>query len=163
MRMAASKENHRHDFGQSIWRDGIRHQTPLQEFIEAFMLNHELMERLQSAMYMYPVILSGEHYWRTISENGIDFDYPERIKGKLGCLITFSRIMGETEVLCVINLNRNEPFSVYVTLDNELHPTGSKMTSLNTSAGFPQELNVEDRNGKAIRVTVPARGLVMYR
>ncbi|NIJ52134.1 alpha amylase C-terminal domain-containing protein [Dyadobacter arcticus] len=137
-------------------------ETALQDFLKAFMHTPASMRELQSLIEQQPDLLLGDHYWRTISQNGIDFNLPSDNDGSIGNLIAFSRISNEREVLCAINLHTQDHTAVYVTLDDSMHLSGSKMNCLYASAASPQELNVEDRNGKAVRLTVPPRGLVIY-
>ncbi|WP_188927965.1 alpha amylase C-terminal domain-containing protein [Dyadobacter endophyticus] len=130
-------------------------------FLTAFQLRPDLMKDLQTLIEKRPDLLFGEHHWRTISENGTNFSFPETGRPHNN-VVAFSRILSGREILCAINLHHQDDAIVYVTLDNSLHPSGSRMTCLYASAPSPGELNVEDRNGKAVRLTIPPGSLVVY-
>lgn len=136
-------------------------QAAFQEILAAHQLAPDSMEALQLLIEKQPELLISDHYWRTVSKNGTDFTITSQNDSSSG-VVAFSRISNEKEMLCAINLSSQEEAAVYVTLDNGLHPSGSRMKCLYASAASPMELNVEDRNGKAVRLTVPAGGLVIY-
>jgi len=104
----------------------------------------------------------GRQYLRTISGNGTDFGFPVLMGGHMNSIIAWSRIFNDKEVLCAINTDPENTTIAYVTIDNDLHPINSKLRCLYASGNSPQELNVEVRNGKAIRLTVPPAGFVIY-
>jgi hypothetical protein len=135
--------------------------TAFQDFLTGFQLNSGSMEAFQLLIEKQPELLLGEHYWRTVSKNGADFAFPTT-SGSSSNVVAFSRISNEKEILCAINLSVQKEAVVYVTLDDNLHSSGSRMACLFASAASPRELNVEDRNGKAVRLTVPPGGLVVY-
>ena len=120
------------------------------------------MHDLQALIQAHPAMQFGNHYWRPISENGIEFSKPDSGICHFLDVIAWSRIVDEKEVLCAINLHPQRQTVVYVTIDRDLHGTGSKMTLLYGSGQVPNQLNVEDRNGKSIRLTLPSRALVIY-
>jgi len=76
-------------------------------------------------------------------------------------VIAWSRILDGKEVLCAVNLDENDLAVRYSTIDNALHEVTSSMHCLFASELSPAELNVEERNGKAIRLTIPPRALDM--
>lgn len=49
-----------------------------------------------------------------------------------------------------------------ITIDNDLHLEGSKMRRIYEPEDCPRELNVENRNGKAIRLTISPLTFVVY-
>ncbi|MCE7062263.1 hypothetical protein [Dyadobacter sp. CY343] len=152
----------RPDLEQEKNTDHAEKDAALLEFMTEFRQSQSSMEELQHTMEKYPGLLSGEHYWRTISKNGQDFSASAEVDELQNQVIAFSSISNASEILCAINLHQGEHIPVYVTLDDNLHPSGSKMYCLYASANSPAELNVEDRNGKAVRLTIPPRALVIY-
>jgi len=61
-----------------------------------------------------------------------------------------------------INTDYQNTTIAYVTIDNDLHAIDSKLKCLYASGNSPQELTVEVRNGKAIRLTIAPAGFVIY-
>ena len=80
----------------------------------------------------------------------------------MNSIIAWSRIFNEREVLCAINTDPDAETVAYVTIDNDLHAIDSKLHLLYSTGASPLELNVETRNGKAVRLTVPPSGFVIY-
>jgi glycosidase len=106
----------------------------------------------------------GRQFLRQISGNGVDFGFPERIGGRMLAIVAWSRIFDDKELLCGINTDPNHETKAFVTIDNALHAAGSHLTCLysTTSAEIGQTLTVEARNGKAVSLTVPPAGFVVY-
>lgn len=77
----------------------------------------------------------------------------------------WSRIFNQREVLLAINTDYFNPHTVWVTIDNGLHATGDLLKCIySTDASqIEQELRVESRNGKAVQLTVPPAGFVIFR
>lgn len=119
------------------------------------------MERLDLLIQKYPSLLSGAFFLRSTSRNGTDFNFPD---GKVGDreVVAWSRISGDHEILCAMNLAQENYAIVYVTVDDGIHPVDSTMKCLYASDLSPTELNIEVRNGKSIRLTIPPHALVIY-
>ncbi|HWV28735.1 MAG TPA: hypothetical protein VN038_03735, partial [Dyadobacter sp.] len=77
-------------------------------------------------------------------------------------VIAWSRISGDHEILCAMNLDQEKYACVYATVDDVMHPVDRSMKCLFASDLSPAELNIEVRNGKAIRLTIPPHALVIY-
>jgi hypothetical protein len=120
------------------------------------------LERLDLLVQQHPILLKGEFFLRSTSKNGIDFTYPEPDRHDPEDVVAWSRMTDGQEVLCAINLAGQDHAQVYVTVDHALHPINSAMQCLYASELSPAELNVEVRNGKSIRLTIPPHGLVIY-
>jgi hypothetical protein len=101
---------------------------------------------------------------REISGNGIDFGLPRMLGGQIRSVIPWSRIFNDQEILLAMNTDYAEPRSAWVTVDDGLHQAGQTLTCLySTNAGqIGQETTVESRNGKAVVLTLPAGGFVIY-
>jgi len=106
------------------------------------------------------ILRNGNQYLRSTSRDGYDFAFPVRQVFPFP-IIAWSSILNGKEVLCAVNLDENEAIE-YVTIDDHMHSAGSKMRRVFGSNNSPNELNVENRNGKAVRLTIPPVGFVMY-
>lgn len=106
----------------------------------------------------------GRQYLREISGNGTDFGYPRMFGKQIRSIIPWSRIFNDQEILAAINTDYHETKTAWVTIDNELHQTGDHLRCLYStdSAQIGQEVTVEAKNGKAILLTTPAAGFVLF-
>ncbi|MDR4489050.1 MAG: alpha-amylase family glycosyl hydrolase [Nitrospirales bacterium] len=106
----------------------------------------------------------GRQYLREISGNGIDFGLPRMLGGQIRSVIPWSRIFNDQEILLAINTDYASPRSAWVTIDDGLHQVGRTLTCLYSTSPVQigQETTVEARNGKAVVLTLPAGGLVIY-
>jgi hypothetical protein len=106
----------------------------------------------------------GRQFLREISGNGIDFGMPRLVGTEIRSIVPWSRILDLHEVLCAINTDSHNPRTAWVTIDNGLHAVNSRLRCLySTAAGeIGDTIAVEARNGKAVRLTVPAAGFVIY-
>jgi len=80
-------------------------------------------------------------------------------------VVPWSRLFVEEELLCAINTDPDNGRSVWVTIDDSLHNAGDKLTCLYSSdaAQAGKTATVEARNGKAVNITVPKGGFVMFK
>ncbi len=106
----------------------------------------------------------GRQYLREISGNGIDFGLPQMIGNEIRSVVPWSRILDDQEMLLAINTDSNQPLTVWVTIDDQLHQTGDQLCCIySTNPGqVNQEIAVTARNGKAVELTVPAAGFVIF-
>ena len=107
----------------------------------------------------------GRQYLREISGDGIHFGLPA-LPGsgaKLNSIIAWSRILDDEEILVVMNTDTNKEQSAWITMENTLHRAGDVFTCLYPSPAGPRAARVEERNGKALLITVPAAGFVIYK
>lgn len=106
----------------------------------------------------------GRQYLREISGDGVDFGAPQMIGTEIRSVVPWSRILDSSEVLCAINTDYDNANSAWVTLDAGLHAAGDQLTCLYSTDPLQigTKLNVEARNGKAVRLTAPAAGFVIY-
>ncbi|MCE7066992.1 alpha-glucosidase C-terminal domain-containing protein [Dyadobacter sp. CY326] len=138
------------------------YQTAMLNFFEDFKSRPELMDSLQSLIQSQPALRDGDHHWRPISTDGTDFGFIDLDNVRGARVIAWSRILDDQELVCAINLDAQNQAAVYVTIDDDIHPIGGKALRMFSSDQSPAELNVEVRNGKCIRMTIPPRGLVIY-
>lgn len=94
----------------------------------------------------------------------MNFGFPRRVGGEFRPVVAWSRIFSESEVLLAINIDRFNQTTAWVTIDNSLHVTRDKlkcMYSTQTSE-IGQQIQIEARNGKAVELSVPQAGFVIY-
>jgi glycosidase len=106
----------------------------------------------------------GRQYLRPISGDGEHFGLPHPIGGTLRSVVPWSRVLDDREVLLAINTDPDQPRTAWVTIDNDLHAAGEKLRCTYSTDGqqVGQGVEVAPRNGKAVELTVPAAGLVVY-
>jgi len=106
----------------------------------------------------------GRQYLRPISGNGVDFGLPEMQGGELRSIVPWSRILDQQEILVAINTDVAATRVAWVTVDAGLHAEGDKLTCLYSTdpAQIGKRVGVEGRNGRAVAVSVPAAGVVVY-
>ncbi|MCA9469277.1 MAG: hypothetical protein KC643_28060, partial [Nitrospira sp.] len=73
-------------------------------------------------------------------------------------------ILNDQELLLAINTAYASPRSAWVTIDDGVHQVVRTLTCLYSTSPVQigQETTVEARNGKAVVLTLPAGGLVIY-
>jgi glycosidase len=107
----------------------------------------------------------GRQYLRPISGDGTDFGIPTLIGDRMRSIVPWSRIISNEEVLVSVNTDPDLPTTAWVTIDNDLHATGDTLACLyssdNTQIG--SKVSVQAKNGKAVQLTVPAGGFVIYK
>jgi glycosidase len=110
----------------------------------------------------------GRQYLRQISapEDGSSFGYPHMIDGQMRSVVPWSRLFNDREVLCAINTDPDEPRTAWVTIDASLHAVDDQLTCVYSTdedeVEVGHQLAVEARNGKAVLLTVPAAGFVVF-
>jgi glycosidase len=119
-----------------------------------------------------PALRRGRQYLREISGDGVGFGLPRLpgglpgggVPGALRSVVPWSRIFADHEVVLAVNTDPFEARTAWVTVDDGLHAVGSTLTCrYSTDAGaIAATVSVEARNGKAVLLTVPAAGFVMY-
>jgi hypothetical protein len=79
-------------------------------------------------------------------------------------LIKVFRTTKGKEMLLAVNTDYDQPRMAWVTIDNDLHQAGDVLKCIySTDASQIGELvTVEARNGKAVLITVPAAGFVIF-
>jgi glycosidase len=113
------------------------------------------------------VLRRGRQFLREISNSGQkgDFWYPQPINGELRWVVAWSRIFADSEYVCAINTDPVKSYTVFVTLDHELNPVGSKMYTCIFSTDNNQigsSTSIKPNNGSSIQITVPPAGFVIY-
>jgi hypothetical protein len=67
-------------------------------------------------------------------------------------------------MVLAINTDYDQPRTAWVTVDNELHQGGDVLQCIYSTdaAQIGRSVTVEARNGKAVLITVPAAGFVIF-
>jgi hypothetical protein len=78
-------------------------------------------------------------------------------------IVAWSRILSNREVICALNTDLAASRTAWVTIDSRLHPVGSKFKYAYSTdqAKLGLEVAAEDRNGRAVQITVPPAGFVI--
>jgi hypothetical protein len=106
----------------------------------------------------------GRQYLRQISGNGIEFGYPQRMNGRMKTIISWSRLFNNKEVVIAINTDPYESKTAWVTIDYDLHKTGDSLHILFSTDPARTAVDlVANKNGKAIKLTVPPAGVVILK
>jgi len=94
----------------------------------------------------------------------VHFGLPQMVNDAIHSVVPWSRIFDDREVLLAINTDFDRASAVWVTIDAGIHASGSRLTcTYSTSAReIGEQLMVEARNGRAVQLTVPAAGFVIY-
>lgn len=132
-------------------------------FREDFWVYEELAKILTIRRERLP-LRRGRQFLRKISGDGVHFGLPEMIGGRIRSVVPWSRIFNEREILMAINTDPDQPRTAWVAIDNELHPADQPLTCLYSTdpAQIGQAAPVEVRDGKAIQLTAPAAGFVIF-
>lgn len=107
----------------------------------------------------------GRQFLRPISGNGASFRFPSRLgAGPVRSIVAWSRIFDDREVLAAINTDPETALTAFVTIDNDLHAAGERLTCLYSTEASEVggRVAVEAKNGRAVLVRVPAAGFVVY-
>jgi hypothetical protein len=106
----------------------------------------------------------GRQYLRPISGDGISFGLPVMLGGQILGVIPWSRLLDDQEAVLAINTDMDNPRSAWVTVDASLHKPDDPLKCIYSteSAQIGQTLPVEPRNGRAVRLTVPPAGFVIF-
>ena len=106
----------------------------------------------------------GRQYLRDISGDRVHFGPPRTIGGVIRSVVPWSRIINDSEILLAVNTDFDAPRTAWVTIDASLHPTGSRLSCMYSTdaAQIGTPVDVEDVNGRAVQLTVPAAGFVIY-
>ncbi|MDJ0707151.1 MAG: alpha-amylase family glycosyl hydrolase [Leptolyngbyaceae cyanobacterium MO_188.B28] len=112
------------------------------------------------------VLRRGRQYLRPISSpgDGVNFSLPQMVGGQIRSAVPWSRVFNDKEILLAINTDYDQPRTVWMTLDNDLHKPGDVLTCIYSTdaAQIGQTVTVEARNGKAALITAPAAGFVIF-
>ncbi len=127
---------------------------------------YRFISRLNAVRKEHHALRRGRQYLRQVSSTGNDgdFHYPQPVGGELRWIVAWSRIFADKEYLCACNTDPRKSLTLLVTVDSALHPAGSAMSCLFSSDETQenQTVDVEPRNGSALRITVPPGGFVVY-
>ncbi|WP_433217194.1 alpha-amylase family glycosyl hydrolase [Dactylosporangium sp. CS-047395] len=117
------------------------------------------LQQILAARRRIPALRRGRQYLRPVSTDGVVFA-PPAPRG----VLPWSRIFADHEVLVAVNTDPDRVRTVWVTVDNDLHHEGELLTCrYSTEPAFAGgKVSVSARNGKAVQLTVPPAGIVIY-
>ncbi|MDX2031977.1 MAG: alpha-amylase family glycosyl hydrolase [Blastocatellia bacterium] len=132
-------------------------------FREDFQVYEELAKILAIRRERLP-LRRGRQFLRMISGDGVHFGEPEMIGGRIRSVVPWSRIFDGHEIVLAINTDPDEPRTAWVAIEDELHPADSSLTCLYSTAPaqIGQAARVEARSRKAIQLSVPPAGFVIF-
>lgn len=110
------------------------------------------------------VLRRGRQYLREISGDGISFGLPRVLGNKMLSIVAWSRIFDDREMLLALNTDSYNARGAWVTIDNDLHNEGSPLKCIYSTEKpqVGQELTIARKNGKAVFLTVPPAGFVIF-
>jgi hypothetical protein len=79
-------------------------------------------------------------------------------------VVAWSRIFDDREMLLAINTDSNNARGAWVTIDNNLHDGGTPLKCIYSTEKqqIGLELKIANRNGKAVFLSVPPAGFVIF-
>jgi glycosidase len=110
------------------------------------------------------VLSRGRQYLRPISGDGQSFYFPTMIGEQIRSVVPWSRLFSNKEMLLAINTDYYQPQTAWVTIDDELHNEESFLSCVYSTdkQQIGQQVLVEARNGKSVKITLPPAGFVIY-
>jgi glycosidase len=117
------------------------------------------LKELLAVRRRLPALRRGRQYLRPVSAGGVVFEMPAA-----GGLVAWSRIFADREVLVAVNTDPDRVRTAWVTVDAGLHAEGALLTCVYSSepALAGGRVSVSSRNGRAVQLTVPPAGVVIY-
>ncbi len=123
---------------------------------------YQQISRLCGVRKSEPALKYGRQYFRQISFDGYNFQWPDRKQ-----MIVWSRILAGEEILSAINTNAESKISAYVITENELHQQGSKWLVLfsNCLKEDAQDIyeTYEINNYKALKITLSPCSMIILK
>lgn len=110
------------------------------------------------------VLRRGRQYLREISGDGVNFGLPQVFGDRMLSVVAWSRIFNDREMLLAINTDSYNSRGAWVTIDDSLHDECSTLKCIySTDKGqVDQGLKIDRKNGKAVFLTVPPAGFVIF-
>ena len=133
-------------------------------FFDEYTTVYKELAKVLAERRQRPALRRGRQYLRPISGDGTSFGYPHRLgNDPIQGLIAWSRILGDKEILCVMNTHPTATTQAWVIVDSFLHPAGRTMRYFYSTDATQvgTVITAESRNGSALRLTIPAAGFAM--
>jgi glycosidase len=129
--------------------------------------DHPLYRELATILTIrrqHPALRRGRQYLRDISGDGQNFGPPRMLGGQLRSIVAWSRILADQEILAAINTDPDNPRTAWVTIDQSLHNEGDTLACLYSTdpTAIGTTVAAGRRNGKAVQLTLPPAGFVLY-
>jgi len=114
------------------------------------------------------VLRRGRQYLREISGEGVNFDLPRIMGGRMLSLVAWSRILDKTEMVLAVNTDPDNAHKAWVLVDAGLHPAGSRLMCVYSTQHADEGtlvLTVQRKGAAgdiaAVELEVPAAGFVV--
>lgn len=108
----------------------------------------------------------GRQYLREISASGEpgSFGLPRMIGGQIRSVVPWSRLFANEELLLAINTDADNARAAWVTIDASIQRNARELACMYSTdpAQIDRRVAVEARNGRAVKIEVPAGGFVVY-
>lgn len=108
----------------------------------------------------------GRQYLREISASGEPgtFGLPRMIGSQIRSVVPWSRIFNNKEILLAINTDAFNVRTSWVTIDAALHEKQGALTCLYSTDAtqINTQTAIEPRNGRAVKISVPPGGFVVF-
>jgi glycosidase len=134
-----------------------------------FNENHEIYRFVADVVALRNARIAlrrGRQYLREISDSGNPgtFGLPHLIGGQIRSVVPWSRIFNNEEILLAINTDADRARTAWVTVEDTLHAVPGALNCLYSTdpAQVGGKADIEARNGKAVRITVPPAGFVIH-
>ena len=132
--------------------------------------NHEIYRFIADVTALRNTHLAlrrGRQYLREISDSGDfgTFGLPRMIGGQIRSVVPWSRLFDDQEIVLAINTDADNARAAWVTIDATLHNSPGVLTCQYSTdpAQIGTTTPIEARNGRALRIVVPAGGFLIYR
>ncbi|MBL0168783.1 MAG: alpha-amylase [Propionivibrio sp.] len=131
--------------------------------------NHEIYRFIADVTALrnkHLALRRGRQYLREISDSGDfgTFGLPRMIGGQIRSVVPWSRLFDNQEIVVAINTDADNARAAWVTIDATLHSAPGVLTCLYSTDAMQAGTTtpIEARNGRAVRINVPAGGFVVY-
>ena len=130
-----------------------------------FNEDHEIykfISDVNALRHSHMALRRGSQFLRKTSVEGDpgSFCLPHMVGGEIRSVVPWSRVFDGREYLLAINTDASQTRSAWVTIDAIIHEQGGSLTCLYSSdpAQLGETVPIEPRNGRAVRIAVPAGG-----
>lgn len=131
--------------------------------------NHEIYRFIADVTALrsrHLALRRGRQYLREISESGEpgSFGLPHMIGDRIRAVVPWSRLFDRREIVLAINTDADSKREAWVTIDASLHAGAGALTCLYSTDAVQVGATtaIKARNGRAVRIAVPAGGFVAY-
>ncbi|KAI9867404.1 MAG: hypothetical protein M1813_008962 [Trichoglossum hirsutum] len=124
------------------------------------------VSKLAALRRAYLPLRRGRQYLRPISGDGVNFGLPTMFwPNRMLTVLPWSRIFADVEVLCAVNTDFDRASEAWVTVDSELQAGVDALECVYSTEEreIGKKVKIEGRNGRAVFLSVPKGGIVVYK